>query len=301
MTAKTLARRTWIQGLAVWVLGFGLWDLGFEISRLSAQGGAPPLVEKATAWVDRFFSEFGAVVSEERYEQRVRRAPGSSTTSSRARPQDVTLVSDFLLVQVPGEGWVPFRDVFERDGSRVRDREDRLANLFLKGSGRSSLDQARKIMDEGSRYNIGSIERNINAPTLALSFMTPLHRYRFTFSIDGRDESGTVVTFWETAKPTFITTTGGRDLPVSGRIWVDEATGAVRKTQLDAVDPQVAAHITVTYARDEAAGLWVPTRMDERYLGSNGAMQVTGTATYSRFRRFQVSTSENVEVPQEGQ
>ena len=273
--------------LGIWVVGFGL----------SATAQAPPLLGRAIAFADRFFEQFGAVVSEERYEQRVRRNPASSTSSTRNRPQDTTLVSDFLLVQVPGEGWVPFRDVFERDGSKVRDREDRLANLFLKGTGRTTFDQARKIMDEGSRYNIGAIERNINAPTLALSFLTPLHRYRFSFAAAGRDDTGAILEFKETARPTFIATTGSRDLPVSGRIWIDEATGVVRKTHLDAVDPTVAAHITVTYALDETLGVWVPKRMDERYLGSGGTAQVTGTATYSRFRRFQVSTSENVETP----
>jgi hypothetical protein len=289
-------------GSGIRVLRFGLWALGFGIfaasaAPASAQADVSALVAKATAWVDRFQTEFGSVVSEERYEQRVRRAPASSMNSNRNRPQDTVLVSDFLLVQVPGEGWVPFRDVFERDGSKVRDREDRLARLFLKGSTGTTLDRARQIMNEGARYNIGAIERNINAPTLVLSFLTPLHRYRFTFSDGGRDEDGTIVDFKETARPTFVATTNRRDLPVSGRIWIDPGAGTVRKTQLDAVDSAVEAHISVTYKWDEALKTWVPARMDERYLGLSGATQVTGTATYSRFRRFQVSTSENVDVP----
>ena len=82
------------------------------------------------------------------------------------------LVSDFLLVQVPGEGWTPFRDVFERNGQKLRDREERLAKLFLNGASRSSFDQARQIMLEGARYNIGTIERTINLPTLPLVFLT---------------------------------------------------------------------------------------------------------------------------------
>jgi hypothetical protein len=62
---------------------------------------------------------------------------------------------------------LPFRDVFERDGKQVRDRQERLAALFLKGSSRSAFEQARAIMDEGARYNIGNVARNINMPTLA--------------------------------------------------------------------------------------------------------------------------------------
>jgi hypothetical protein len=108
-----------------------------------------------------------------------------------------------------------------------------------------------------------------------------------------------VIEFTETERPTFISTAGGRDLPVSGRIWVDEASGTIHKTHLDAVDTSVEAHITVTYRRDVALGLWVPARMDERYR-SGPSVQVTGTATYSRFRRFQVTTSEDVGAPADG-
>jgi hypothetical protein len=255
---------------------------------------------RAVAYVDTFHTEFGSVVAEERYEQRIRRGTGPISTRNRG-PQETVLVSDFLLVQVPGEGWLPFRDVFERDGSKVRDREDRLAALFLKGSDRSTFDQARRIMNESARYNIGSIERNITAPTLAIQFLTPLHRYRFRFTAAGRDDEGTVIEFKETERPTFISTAGGRDLPVSGRIWIDEATGTIRKTHLDAVDTAVEAHITVTYRHDEPLGLWVPARMEERYRGGADSVQVTGTATYSRFRRFQVTTSEDVGPPADGQ
>ncbi len=278
-------------------LGFGFWDLGSALA--SAQSELAGLVAKAAAYADRFQTEFGSVVAEERYEQRVRRGPGGTTSTRNRGPEDTVLVSDFLLVQVPGEGWLPFRDVFERDGSKVRDRQDRLAALFLNGADGSTLDQARRIMNESARYNIGSIERNINTPTLVIQFLTPLHRYRFRFTAAGRDDEGTVIEFKETERPTFIATGGGRDLPVSGRFWMDAATGTVHKTHLDAVDTSVEAHITVTYRRDEALGLWVPARMDERYR-SGPSVQVTGTATYSRFRRFQVTTSEDVGPPADG-
>ena len=98
-----------------------------------------------------------------------RSAPRSAGRSSTR----VVLVSDFLLVQVPGEGWMPFRDVFERNGQKVRDREERLAKLFLNGSSRSSVDQARQIMVESARYNIGTVERTINLPTLPLALSHP--------------------------------------------------------------------------------------------------------------------------------
>jgi hypothetical protein len=103
-----------------------------------------------------------------------------------------------------------------------------------------------------------------------------------------------VIEFKETGRPTFISTTGGRDLPVNGRFWIDEQTGTILRTELHAVDTSVEAHITVTYQKDNGTGLMVPARMEERYRRARDPMEVRGVATYSRFRRFQVSTSEEV-------
>jgi hypothetical protein len=262
-----------------------------------AQVSLEELLARAGAYVESFQRNFGSVVAEERYEQTIRRAPGANSTSVQrggSGPTETVLVSDFLLVQVPGEGWLPFRDVFERDGKQVRDREERLAKLFLGGS-RNAIDQARAIMNEGARYNIGNIERNINTPTLPLPFLTLLKK-RFTFKLVKRedDDPGEVIEFKETGRPTFITTAGNRDLPVNGRFWVDARDGTVLRTELHAVDTSVEAHITVNYELDAGTGLRVPARMDERYRRGRDPNEVRGVATYSRFRRFQVSTSEEI-------
>jgi len=257
------------------------------------------LVARVGAYVTEFYQHFGSVVAEERYEQAVRRAPGSSTTTVRrgdTGPVATTLVSDFLLVQVPGEGWMPFRDVFERDGKQVRDREERLAKIFLSGS-RESLDQARAIMNESARYNIGNVQRNINVPTLALVFFTDDQRPHFSIKVGKSEDDGVVIEFRETARPTFIKTANNRDIPVNGRLWVDEQDGTIHKTELHAVDSNVEAHITVTYSLDAGLGVWVPSRMDERYRAGRDSSEVRGTATYSRFRRFAVKTSENIDDP----
>jgi hypothetical protein len=264
----------------------------------AAQTDVSVLVARAGAYVDTFQQNFGSVVAEERYEQKLRRAPGANTTLQRGGggPTETVLRSDFLLVQVKGEGWLPFRDVFERDGKQLRDREERLAAIFLSGGGRNAFEQARAVMDEGARYNIGNVNRNINVPTLPLAFLTDRHRSRFEFKLGKRSDSeaGVVIEFRETGRPTFVATTGGRDLPVRGKFWVSEADGTVLRTELEAIDTSVAAHITVTYERDEGIGLFAPARMEERYRRPRDPMEVHGVATYSRFRRFQVSTSEEL-------
>ncbi|HEY1307526.1 MAG TPA: hypothetical protein VGF24_28430 [Vicinamibacterales bacterium] len=269
------------------------------LQRPEAQSTSPDLLARVSAYVGAFYSRFGSIVAEERYEQTIRRSPGSiGTTLQRGGggPVSTTLVSDFLLVQVPGEGWLPFRDVFERDGQPVRDREERLAKIFLSGS-RASLDQARAIMNESARYNIGNVQRNINVPTLALTFLADGQRTHFAFKLGKPDDDGAVIDFRETARPTYVRTTNDRDLPVNGRLWVDEQTGTIRRTELHAVDTDVEAHITVTYLQDQGLGLWVPARMEERYKRGRDPLEVRGIATYSRFRRFEVRTSENIDDP----
>jgi len=271
------------------------WACTLAIAPLVAQSEVSEVVDRAVAYVDEFHRRFGSMVTEERYEQSVQEPALLGPRSARPQFERVVLVSDFLLVQLPGEGWTPFRDVFERNGQKIRDREERLAKLFLNGASQTTFDQARQIMVESSRYNIGTVERTINLPTLPLVFLTPAHRGRFTFELGKRDETdGTVIEFHEVKTPTYIATTGGRDLPVSGRFWVDEATGAIRRTELDAVDTAVEAHIKVTYRLDDGLRLWVPVRMEERYRNRHSSAEVRGVATYSRFRKFQVNTSEEI-------
>ena len=88
------------------------------------------------------------------------------------------------------------------------------------------------------------------------------------------------------------------DLPVNGRIWVDAATRHDPRTELHAVG--VEAHITVSYQLDTGLDLWLPVRMDERYRRARDTVEVRGLATYSRFRRFQVKTSETIDEPSQG-
>jgi hypothetical protein len=255
------------------------------------------LIQRVSAYVETFQKQFGSMVAEERYQQSVRPGP-MAIVRGRAisdAGQETVLLSDFLLVQLPGEDWLAFRDVFERDGKKVRDREERLAKLFLGGSGqRSAVEQARSIMEESARYNIGNVSRNFNVPTLVLTLLTPAHRSRMRFEQGKKEDEGTLVEFKETSQPTYIRTTGGRDLPVFGRLWVDPADGTVRKTELHAVDATVEGHITVTFAHDDAAGMVVPVKMEERYRRGRDTSDVRGVATYSKFRRFQVSTSETL-------
>src|SRR5437764_436834 len=140
------------------------------------------LLERAGTYVVDFEARFSNVVTEERYIQESTDAknnlPSSRTaplttggTQPNIRRRD--LKSDFLLVKLPEtDDWLPFRDVFEVDKHPVRDREDRLSKMFLRPTG-STLEQARRIMEESARYNIGNIQRTINLPVFALDLLGP--------------------------------------------------------------------------------------------------------------------------------
>src|SRR6185436_8251109 len=93
---------------------------GHVLSAAPAQSPPPPLdvvLSRMFVHVEQFMRDLGAMVAEETYVQSVRQATFGRGDARRE------LKSDFLLVDVPGQGWTPFRDVFEADGRAVRDRQ----------------------------------------------------------------------------------------------------------------------------------------------------------------------------------
>jgi len=250
------------------------------------------VVDRAATYVADYKQKLAMVVAQERYHQEVR-YPAPPMSRTRDITSTTVLVSDFLLVRGAEGAWVPFRDVFERDGVPVRDREERLSVLFLQNAG-TALEQAARIAEESARYNVGNINRTVNVPTLALEFLTDPHRGRFDFAFESGLSGGVrVVRYQERTGPTYIKTTNDRDLPVSGRYWIQEATGRIERTEVRAADAGLDAHITVAYRADET-GLWVPDRMEEVYVQKNDRSEIRGTAVYSRYRRFQITTSDEL-------
>jgi len=274
----------------------------------SLQAREPTLDEvlaRAGRYVTEFEHQLSGIVAEEQYGQEVRRfgrGPGRLVN-----PMRIDLRSDLLLVRgAPAAAWVQFRDVFEVDGSPVRDRTERLTELFA-GSLPSRDAQIRQILAESSRYNIGDIERNINVPLLALQFLEPANQPRFRFRRTAERQPTTVaepsgadgafrvsVEMWaiqyeERQKPTIIRTTTRKDLPSRGRFWIDPATGQVLMSELVAEDRAVRATIDVSYQSEPLVGMLVPAEMRERYEGRKDASLIEGRATYGRFRLVPVN------------
>jgi len=266
-------------------------------SLFAEQRPTPPtfadVLARAGAYVLTFEQEFSNVVCEELYEQQMLpTGPGQ-----RRFALDRTLRSDFTVVQVPGgTEWLPFRDVFEVDGRAVRDREDRLSRLFLTPSA-EALQRARAIVGESNRYNIGGLNRTINVPVLAFEVLRPEAQARFQFTAGKRERGDTtavdVVAFRETARPSFVKGPNGGDMPSTGRLWIDHATGTVRKTEIVIDTMIVRAKITATFGDHSGFAVAVPLEMDEEYT-DRGKPVVTGRAVYSKFRKFGVDVTTEV-------
>jgi hypothetical protein len=109
-----------------------------------------------------------------------------------------------------------------------------------------------------------------------------------------------IVTFREDSRPTIIRTPQGRHLPARGRAWVDPASGAVVRTELELRDfaarGRSRATIGVRFGLHPGLKLWVPVDFSERYELGEGAV-ITGKATYSNYRRFQ--TISRIRPPRE--
>jgi VWFA-related protein len=263
------------------------------------------LLRRAASYLAQYEREVPAVVSEEEYNQRAGTGPGTRLETRRLR-------SDMLVIADQDLGWVGFRDVFEVDGGPVRDRDARLANLFLEPHA-DRLMQARRIAAESARFNLNTprydIQRTINMPMMALRFLRAENQHRSTFKhegnkgIDGIETS--LISFEERAKPRIIASED--DAAARGRFWLD-ATGRVVRSELSfetragtGVNSKsrervsLRSLIKVSYGEEPRLKLWMPLSMEERYY--IGGVNLEGNATYSNFRRFKVDTSTTMKAP----
>jgi hypothetical protein len=262
-------------------------------------------------YVVRYENELSGIVAEEHYSQ-------VGDISDRPHLTKRELKSDLLLVRAEGtdgEGFIQFRDVFEVDGDAVRDRSERLVKLFMNPTA-AAKDRASEIMRESSRYNIGSIDRNVNVPVLALSFMHPRYQPHFKFTMDvagagvpkGMPRASNfaiavdvrVLSFREVGSPPLIDSRDRRGAARSqGRVWVEPDTGRVLMTEITIETPSVDSTTHVSYQSEPLLGFLVPVEMREEYRIRKRNYRLSGTATYGNFRQFTVQTNEAIVPPKD--
>lgn len=298
--------RTW-PARAAWMLACGAAAWLALPAALAAQvpsrPSEPDLLRKAALYMERFGAAFVSVVAEERYLQVATGRAALSGSGRGSAPivsgaQRRELVSDFLLIKLPDEDrWAPLRDVFEVDGRPVREREERLLRLLTK-PGDSAVEMAQAIVAESARYNIGELERTINMPLLAMGFLDARQQGRFTFKVEKEDPAvrpgAWAVSYREKEKPTVVTTPDGRSLFASGTVWI-LPTGEIVKTEIAFLDAGLRALVSTTFAFDERFGVEVPKEMEEIYTLRRS--EVKGKASYGRFRKFGVTSTEVIPLP----
>jgi hypothetical protein len=248
----------------------------------ASQTKLPPIVQRASEYVTAFVTRFSSMVADEVYVQ--------ETERPHKRRE---LHADFLLVKPPGQNeWFQFRDVYEIDGVPVAGREQRMAELFVNPPA-NLMERLRAVMSEGAKYNLEDIG-TLDRPLIALSFLQSVYVDRFAFTIGRHDDSVgpgvRIVQFREIARPTFLR--GGiGDLPSRGIYWIEEDTGRVVKTELGFRSN----FVETTFKYDVELQADVPVRMTQRWVvGRDRISEFNATATYGRFRRFNVQTDEKI-------
>jgi len=291
------------------VLVLGAMALG-TLVELSAAPQTPSLdviLDRAAAYLDSYGHAVSGVVGEEHYLQEVvaapqARLPGSSEVERR-------LVSDFVFLADPREGWIEFRDVQTVNGRSVR-QQQRVIELLTEPHPNAVL-QARRLVELGARYNlnlpIGAIiDRTINLPMSALLFLKRAHQPRSAFTagrtqrIDGVNT--VVVQFEEHATPRLIGS--DTDRPATGQFWIEPETGTVLQSELKFStgdrSNETRATIRVRYARNARLNLTLPSWMDEDYRTSDRGhtIALACRATYTSYRRFGVAVDETFTEPE---
>jgi hypothetical protein len=304
--------QTWLS-LVVAAFAAALLSSGATVQAQVPQPVLSAVLARAATYVETFAARVSGFVTEETYIQDVRPPTNRfGTRPANIRPYTGALhrelKSDLLLVRPIGaDGWIKFRDVTEVVGIKLKDRNDRLARLFLDPS-KSTASQSRKIMEESARYNIGDIERNINLPVLALAVLDRRMQPGFQFVLDRPDEKydlpksaafapppgAVVVSFRETQVRTMVASPQGKNLASTGRFWMDRATSQIYMTEIGVEDLWLKAVIHVAYGPVETVNLPVPIEMHEQYENKLNGTRVEGSATYSNFREFKVAVDEDI-------
>jgi hypothetical protein len=286
-------------------LGFAL--AGLLVAALDPSVQVPTSLGNVLARVGEYVREAGqklaTVIADEEYVQMAQSGGGQYGRR--------ILKSEIAFLRLPGaDQWMAFRDVLSVNGTSLQKDTARLEHLF-RDTPESALERARAIADESARFNLGSIRRNLNLPTIPLQFLDPANQGRFRFEKKGEKvvdgERVWVVGYDERQRPTLIRTFDNQDLPARGFVWLSPEDGHVVHTELDLEDfvPPImempsrerrhaTAEISVTWRRDDKLETWVPAEMRETYrvpieaYGRILQSTISGVATYSNVRRFEV-------------
>jgi hypothetical protein len=185
-----------------------------------------------------------------------------------------------------------FRDVREVDGKPVREKQDRITKLFLEPFN-NAIRRAQDIHRDGLRNSVDN--GRLMDPLTVIGYLQPEYQSGFRISLGDVAHS-----LGPDIREINLTPTPARaKTALPARAWVSEATGEVVKTELRSGFGARAEVTTTTFGADPVLKIRVPLEMKDEV--PRGSDDFIGTATYSNFRRFEVRTEADVQVPEPSQ
>jgi hypothetical protein len=242
------------------------------------------VVAAASQYVVDYETKFKFVIADETYAQ-------ATFDHEKRETGRRVMKGELFLTFIPADAaWLAVHDFTEVDGEPVADRED-LRPLLQKGETSSVV---RSVLTRNSRFNLGSILRNFNEPTLALLILEPKRVKGFSFDreevIQAAGRTKVRLSFRERERPTLVRDAEGDPVYARGELTVDAETGRVEHTVIELVDGPILARLTTTYALDEKVEMWVPVAFAAGSLVTFGEREVIlCDADYSNYRRFEVT------------
>lgn len=257
---------------------------------MATPAAAPPqpstkaIVAAVSKYVAAYQAKLAFLLADETYVQRTFDDAGRQTAER-------TMHGDFFMTYLAADhAWISVHDIADVDGVPVPDRQD--LRTLLRAADVAQV--ARTVADHNARFNIGSISRNFNEPTLPLLIFDEGRTGHFKFNRqDLRDEDGVQVAtlaFTERDRPTLVNSARGGPVYSRGTFRVETDTGRIRRTDIQFRDDDIRADLTTTYRRDDKLDLWVPAVFTERYESTKKTHELTTCeAHYTNYRRFEVT------------
>jgi len=234
-------------------------------------------------YVQDYEDKLTLIVADESYQQRVyNQASGLPLRATRQTKSEV-----FFAFTPTSKQWLAVRDVESVDGQAVPNRPD-VASML---ASTPAKEVASTLKTYNSRYNVGSVYRNFNEPTLSLELFDTVHHEDLAFELKRLDAGSRVslatLGFRERGAPTLIVDLDQRPVESSGEVTVETATGRVRKIVLKSPFDNVVSELETTYGHDVKLDFWVPVEFVEHYTAAADQV-IACRATYTNFRRFEV-------------
>ena len=285
MQIVRVRHRLWIlRSISAAILAVvGLARPGAQAPQAAPDLSPKALVAAATKYQAEYATKLAQVVADESYLQETFGSREHRTGSRRMKGEM------FLTFLAADHEWIAVHDVAEVDGVPVTDREG-LLTLLSQGALTSV---AERVANHNARYNIGTIGRNFNEPTLALLVLEARRVKNFNFSRQLVETIGGVpvvtLAFTERDRPTLVRSQSGQAVFSKGEVTLEAGSGRVRRTRIAFKYGDIQAQLTTTYAPEPKLDLWVPTSFTEQYEGERDGLKeiIICTARYTNYRRFE--------------